>query len=734
MMDRRTFNKLASLAGVGALTVGAEKGIMQAELSESFPAASTGRSALAGEVVLEDSSLLIAFDSDSGALTRFERKSTHWKMQRRPEFGVSFRLLAPLPHRRTNFVVGQKQRAVKVEKISDGEVRLQWKNLLSEHGGVLPMTFTATVTLQDGTLTFDSTLINDSSLVVETIDYPYFGDFSSPTPDTPLSSDHMWYDNLVGNGLYPNFSNAKGYWGVVYPTKTIDSKQSLFCLIRAPEQGLYVGMHDASLPYLLEFTFEQHPGVIQSISSPVPRQDEISGIPVHMEFRTCHLVFAQPHSTKKMAPVVLRTYDGDWHGGIEVYKQWRETWFKQPHLPDWVQENHSWLQLQVDGAEQDFSIPYRELPRYIDECASNGVTAIQLVGWNRGGQDGGDPSQDTDPGLGTWQELHDAITHARSKGVKMILFGKLNWADLTTDWYKRELYKYAATDPYGIPYQTNGYSYTTPTQLAGINNRRRAVMDFNSPTFRDIITKEFQKVLNLGADGWLFDEVCHHGPVEYSFSPNHGYAPPGYIYGADLPMSRQLRAAADKVSPDFIFAGEGPQDWLMQYYPVSYFRINDSSRAVSRYIDSHAPLVVAVTGVDDREKLNLILLNRYIISYEPYNFKGHVTDFPLTLAYGQKIDALRRRYKAQLWDAKFHDTLGASVSADGSHKYSVFVAPTGKRSIVIVNEEFSKMITAEVHLPNAVDLVIATPEQPDAIPLSGILTVPARSAVVLMER
>jgi len=128
------------------------------------------------------------------------------------------------------------------------------------------------------------------------------------------------------------------------------------------------------------------------------------------------------------------------------------------------------------------------------------------------------------------------------------------------------------------------------------------------------------------------------------------------------------------------------------------------------------------------------LLNRYIISYEPYNFKGHVTDFPLTLAYGQKIDALRRRYKAQLWDAKFHDTLGASVSADGSHKYSVFVAPTGKRSIVIVNEEFSKMITAEVHLPNAVDLVIATPEQPDAIPLSGILRVPARSAVVLMER
>jgi len=733
-MDRRAFNKLASLAGVGALTVGMEKGIGQAEPVDSLQAASRGQSALAGEVILEDSSLLVAFDSGSGALTRFERKSTHWKMQRRPELGVSFRLLAPLPNRRTNFVLGQKQHAVKVEKISDSEVHLQWKNLVSEHGGVLPMTFDAAVTLQDGSLTFNSTLINDSSLVVETIDYPYFGDFSSPTPDTPLSSEHMWYDNLVGVGLYPNFGNEKGYWGVVFPTKTIESKQSLFCLIRASEEGLYVGMHDSSLPYLLEFTFEQHPGVIQSITSPVPQQDEISGIPVHMEFRTCHFVFAQPHSTKKMAPVVLRTYDGDWHAGIEVYKQWRETWFKQPHLPDWVKDNHSWLQLQVNGAEQDYSIPYRKLPRYIDECAANGVTAIQLVGWNHGGQDGGDPSQDTDPGLGTWQELHDAIAHAKSKGVKMILFGKLNWADLTTDWYKRELYKYAATDPYGIPYQTGGYSYTTPTQLAGINNRRRVILDISSPACRDVITREFQKVLKLGAAGWLFDEVCHHGPVEYSFSPNRGYASPGYIYGADLPMSKQLRAAADKVDPDFLFSGEGPQDWLMQYYPVSYFRINRGSRPVSRYIDPQAPLVVAVTGIDDREMLNLILLNRYIISYEPYNFKGHITDFPLTLAYGQKIDALRRRYKAQLWDSEFRDTLGASVNSDGSHKYSVFVAASGKRSIVIVNEEFSKTIVAVVQLPNPGNFVLASPEQPDSQATSGTLKIPARSVAVLMEQ
>ena len=89
----------------------------------------------------------------------------------------------------------------------------------------------------------------------------------------------------------------------------------------------------------------------------------------------------------------------------------------------------------------------------------------------------------------------------------------------------------------------------------------------------------------------------------------------------------------------------------MQYYPVSYFRINNGSRAVCRYIDSQVPLLVAVSGFDDREMLNLLLAYRYVISYEPFNFKGHLTDFPLTLAYGKKIDALRALYKAWLWDA-----------------------------------------------------------------------------------
>jgi hypothetical protein len=544
----------------------------------------------------------------------------------------------------------------------------------------------------------------------------------------------MWTGALTRSAIYPRFESDGGYWGFRCPKRSINSNQSLFCLIQTPQEGLYVGMHDHTQPYLLQFTFEQHPGVTDVIEDNVPTGDEIGGIPVHLEFRTCHFVFAQPHSARTLAPVMLRPYSGTWHFGLDLYKEWRASWFAAPKIPDWAKEVHSWMQLQVDGAEQDFSVPYRKIVKYGEECAENGVSAIQLVGWNRGGQDGGGPSLGTDPGLGSWRDLYDAIARVQAKGVKMILFGKPVFADISTDWYKEVLYKYEATDPYGDKYESPGFSYTTPTQLAGINNRRRAIMDVCCQEYRDIATREFEKTVTLGASGWLFDEVLQHNGVLYNFSADHGYAPPGYLFNGDIPLVKQFRAVADKTAPDFLFAGEGPGDWLMQYYPFGYYRINPDTLHAARYIDSQAPLMAAIGGFDARNQINLVLLYRYIISYEPYDFKGHLTDFPLTLSYGKKVDALRRKYREFLWDAEFRDTLGAIVSADGAYRYSVYRSAAGKRGVVVANLEPTKTITARLDLPNAASLVSVTPENPEAQPTSEALRIPSRSVVVVMEQ
>ncbi|HEV2320456.1 MAG TPA: hypothetical protein VGV18_11940, partial [Verrucomicrobiae bacterium] len=195
-------------------------------------------SALAGHITLQDNFLLVSFDSSSGALIRFENKNPHWVIGRRPELGVSFRLFAPLPNRRYNPVFGQKQRVTAIQRISNDEIRMRWENLASENGGVLPMFFSADITLTNRLLTFAATLKNDSNLTVETIDYPYFGDFNPPSRDSSLTAYISKSGHLQPDELYPHFRNEKGYWGVTWPTKMLEPQNNHFCIIQGPDEAL----------------------------------------------------------------------------------------------------------------------------------------------------------------------------------------------------------------------------------------------------------------------------------------------------------------------------------------------------------------------------------------------------------------------------------------------------------------------------------------------------------------
>lgn len=266
------------------------------------------------DVTLQDDALSVSFDSDSGALTRFEDKSRHWVIERRPELGDSFRLYVPLPTRRYNPVFGQKQHVAEIKKVSDNEIRMRWDNLVSENGGVLPMSLMADVTLTNGKLTFAATLKNDSALTVETVEYPFFGDFNPPSRDSSMSAYTMKNGSLQPDELYPHFRNEKGYWGVTWPTKMLEPQNSNYCLIQSPNVGLHVGTQDRP-DYRVQYVFEQHPGDISGVTALVPPEDEISGIPVHLEFRVCHFVFAGPHSTKSLAPVVVKCHPGKVNDG-----------------------------------------------------------------------------------------------------------------------------------------------------------------------------------------------------------------------------------------------------------------------------------------------------------------------------------------------------------------------------------------------------------------------------------
>jgi hypothetical protein len=113
------------------------------------------------------------------------------------------------------------------------------------------------------------------------------------------------------------------------------------------------------------------------------------------------------------------------------------------------------------------------------------------------------------------------------------------------------------------------------------------------------------------------------------------------------------------------------------------------------------PLATAVTGFNDRNMINQCLMYRYIISYEPYNFKGRLDDYPLTMAYGRQMDALRTELREYFWDGEFRHEVGARVTQGGApyRPYAVFVSrASGASGLVIANYDGQQRVTVEAAL------------------------------------
>jgi hypothetical protein len=121
-------------------------------------------------VILEDKALRVEFDPSTGAIVSLLNKNTGWNLNRRPELGLSFSMIVPMPDRRYNPVFGQKQKCREILASEDGKsISFVWDNLMSEHAGIINATFSTTAVLDKGVLTFNGTIDNNSPYTIESI-------------------------------------------------------------------------------------------------------------------------------------------------------------------------------------------------------------------------------------------------------------------------------------------------------------------------------------------------------------------------------------------------------------------------------------------------------------------------------------------------------------------------------------------------------------------------------------
>ena len=711
-ISRRRFLGTALTAGATGLIVN----------GKTTAAAAAARDLL----VLESDAILVAIDRVAGCVDRVESKDNAWQMQ-----GGGMRLHVPAPDHRFHYL--SEHHAAKPHIDSDStQATITWSGFESERMGKLDIDVKETVRLVGNAVCFSYEIRNGSPAVIESYTYPRLVGLKPPAGEKHMRQAAWNYSAMGSSSLWPAFGNQVGYYGYDTPAQLRHLGTDIqFCVVLSDTRGLYLGYHDRGQKQTVQVCFFLAPAYVDSFNSSTVHAGKIADSAIGIDPN--HLCFIQPGANQASEALVMEPFTGDWHAGADIYKAWRGSWSKRPRMPRWVEEVHSWQQIQINSSEDRLEFPYKDLTRVAEACQRWGVKAVQLTGWQIGGQDRDFPLHDTDPRLGIAEEFKAAIAASKKMGVEIILFNKYAWADVTAPRYA-QFKKYAIEDPYGNPYMFNGYNYDTPTQISGINARHGTGMCQASPAWRERALEEFKKSVELGASGILFDE-CQWHMSPYCFSRSHGHGVPGAVFSGDVPLIEGFRGIIDE--ENFLFAGESPYDLELQTYDMSYFRIEQGFVPFARYLDPFAPMSVAVTGWNDRQMINACLLYRFSMSYEPRDFHGELDEMPETLKYGRSVDDLRRRYREWLWDAEFRDTIGATVTRSGEthDTYTVFRRNDGLHAVAFVNMSDTEPIVCEVALdqPKSASMRWVSPEQPEAKPWLGKLELAPGSAAVVLE-
>ncbi len=676
---------------------------------------------------LESDSLLVAIDRETGCVNRIESKDHAWKLG-----GAGMRLHVPAPEHRFHYLTERHTGKPHIESESR-QATIVWAGFESDRMGRLDIEVKQSVRLEGGGVHFSYEIRNGSPAIIESYTYPRLKGLRPPDHDKSMRQVAWSYSGMGSASLWPQFGNEVGYYGYDTPAQLRHlGTDSQFCMVLSDSRGLYVGYHDRGQKQTVQVCFSLSPAYTDSYNaSAIGPAGKVADSAVGIDPN--FLCFVQAGAIQRSEELVLEPFTGDWHVGADLYKAWRRTWFTAPKMPAWVRDVHSWQQIQINSAEDRLEFPYKDLVKVAEACRQWGVKAIQLTGWQIGGQDRDFPLHDTDPRLGTAEEFKEAIAASRKIGVEIVLFNKYAWADVTAPDFS-EFRKYAIEDPYGNPYQFNGYNYDTPTQISGMNARHGVGMCQASPLWRKRALEEFSKSVDLGVSGILFDECQWHMSF-YCFSKNHGHVVPGAVFSGDVPLIEGFRTIVDP--EQFVFAGESPYDLELRTYDMSYFRILRGFVPFARYLDPFAPMSVAVTGDSDRQMINACLLYRFSMSYEPRNFHGELNEMPVTLTYGRAVDDLRRRYREWIWDAEFRDTLGAKVMTNGAplDTYTVYQRTDGRRAVVFANMSDTESTACEVvfDAPKPASLHWVSPEEPEPRPWPEKLEMAPGAVAVVLE-
>ena len=342
-----------------------------------------------------------------------------------------------------------------------------------------------------------------------------------------------------------------------------------FFTIQITSAGFYFGAHDDIARYK-QLRFEMTPGFAPNRTEDTwPTAEELAGAPAGLTMHWTSYPFLKTGQSFVGPSINLEGHDGDWHQAAAIYRKWfTATHTLNDYRNDWLHQSMAFQDTMFLLPEGNVLWTFKDIPRWARDARKYGVKTVLISGWNVGGHDSNYPLYEPDPRLGTWEELRKSVQKCHEMGTKVFFFVNFQPVDVDTDWYHRELYKYAGGEAYIDPYaKMPGWGMGTLSARLGYTARRLTWVDMAYPEYREIIIRQMVKLAEIGADGLHLDKFLGMGPSGW----------PGADVSPDQMGAKALKLGLDellsrcrKVQPHFSLSAEGTLDLGLQWFDVAW--------------------------------------------------------------------------------------------------------------------------------------------------------------------
>lgn len=359
--------------------------------------------------------------------------------------------------------------------------------------------------------------------------------------------------------------------------------------------------------------------------------------------------------------VGVAVLEGGWHAAADLYRSHMGDKFAAPDSPQWMKDGfHGWVQVGMKHEGKPANFHYSDLPGIFRRIQDTGLDTMHVFGWNGCGHDTEYPDFNTNPELGTSQDLRRSLDEIRAMGGHAILYTNGRLVDPESDYYHSEggdqcvclnedgepiIERYGTTPEFRIVCPVCG-------------------------SYQDYLLAQIDKIMrDYGAHAIQIDQIsCNWGSLCFDDRHPHPTPASNFLPGLSTMLSR-IRKLHKDADPDFFTWCEGCHERFGQFYDVNQghgeeftWQVGESTPEQFKYNYPDYP----VTGISD----GIQKLCYTFAQGKPFDFHLPNLDDPRFVGLLKSFISVRKHEPDYFLRGIFRDNAGLSIS-DGARAFRI---------------------------------------------------------------